>query len=363
MPSSSSSSSSSFSLVARDLARAHGAFTVLDAVDVAVGPRTRLGVVGPNGVGKTTLLRVLAGLDRPDRGTVTRTPPTLHVGYLPQEPERARDETLLAFLARRTGVAAAEAELERGGERPGRRRDDGRRRRLQRRARRLPRRRRPRLRRPRPRGRAPTSACPSTLLDAPTGDALGRAGGAGIARRDPAQPVRRVPARRADQRPRLRRARPARALPRRAARRCGRGEPRPRVPRAHRHAGARARRAHPRRRPSTAAAGRGTSTPGPRRGATPRRTTRSYRAERSRLEQRARTQRQWAVQGVREGEARRLGQRQGAARLPDQRVGEAGGEGAHHREGARAPRRGREAVGGLGAPVPGGAARRGAATW
>jgi ATPase subunit of ABC transporter with duplicated ATPase domains len=114
MPSSSSSSASrsSFSLVARDLARAHGSFTVLDAVDVAVGPRTRLGVVGPNGVGKTTLLRLLAGIDRPDRGTVTRTPPSLQVGYLPQEPDRS-DETLLAFLARRTGVAAAEAELER----------------------------------------------------------------------------------------------------------------------------------------------------------------------------------------------------------------------------------------------------------
>src|SRR5207244_11735459 len=56
--------------------------------------------------------RLLAGIDRPDRGTVTRTPPSLQVGYLPQEPDRS-DETLLAFLGRRTGVAAAEAELER----------------------------------------------------------------------------------------------------------------------------------------------------------------------------------------------------------------------------------------------------------
>jgi ATPase subunit of ABC transporter with duplicated ATPase domains len=109
---SSTSSPASFSLVARDLARERGAFTVLDAVDVAIGPRTRLGVVGPNGVGKTTLLRLLAGLDRPDRGTVTATPPSLRVGYLAQEPERG-EETLLQVLARRTGVAGAEAELER----------------------------------------------------------------------------------------------------------------------------------------------------------------------------------------------------------------------------------------------------------
>src|SRR3954468_15541203 len=114
MPSPSSPSSSSFSLVARDVAREHGAHTVLDGVDVSIGPRTRLGVVGANGVGKTTLLRVLAGEERPDRGSVTATPPTLQVGYLAQEPER-RDETVLSYLSRRTGVTAAEAELERAG--------------------------------------------------------------------------------------------------------------------------------------------------------------------------------------------------------------------------------------------------------
>jgi ATPase subunit of ABC transporter with duplicated ATPase domains len=103
---------SSFSLVARDLAREHGAHIVLDSVDVSIGPRTRLGVVGPNGVGKTTLLRILGGQDRPDRGTIAATPPNLRVGHLAQESER-RDETLLGFLARRTGVTAAEAELER----------------------------------------------------------------------------------------------------------------------------------------------------------------------------------------------------------------------------------------------------------
>ncbi len=103
---------SSFSLVARDLAREHGPHTVLDRVDVSIGPRTRLGVVGPNGVGKSTLLRILAGQERPDRGTITTTPPTLRVGHLVQEPERT-DETVFEFLGRRTGVTAAEAELER----------------------------------------------------------------------------------------------------------------------------------------------------------------------------------------------------------------------------------------------------------
>jgi ATPase subunit of ABC transporter with duplicated ATPase domains len=99
-------------LVATDVTRSHGAFVVLDGVSVVVGPRSRIGVVGSNGVGKTTLLRVLAGLESPDTGRVTLAPPTLNVGYLPQETEARSGETLAAYLARRTGVAAAEAELE-----------------------------------------------------------------------------------------------------------------------------------------------------------------------------------------------------------------------------------------------------------
>src|SRR5262245_22827532 len=105
------SSLSSFSLVARDLARSLDGSIVLDGVDVTVGPRTRLGVVGPNGVGKTTLLRLLAGLDRPDRGAIVGTPPTVRVAYLPQELERSSGETLLDFLGRRSGVRPTEAAL------------------------------------------------------------------------------------------------------------------------------------------------------------------------------------------------------------------------------------------------------------
>jgi len=99
-------------LRARDLTVVRGPATVLDAVDLVVPAGQRIGLVGPNGVGKTTLLRALAGLVRLERGRVERTPPTATVGYLEQEPSRSTAESVSAFLARRTGVEQAGRELE-----------------------------------------------------------------------------------------------------------------------------------------------------------------------------------------------------------------------------------------------------------
>jgi len=100
------------SLVAHDLAVTTGRLTILDGVSLTVAPGHRYGLIGPNGVGKSTLLRVLAGLLRPDRGSVVRQPPRATVGLLDQEPERRAGETVGGFLARRTGVAVATSELE-----------------------------------------------------------------------------------------------------------------------------------------------------------------------------------------------------------------------------------------------------------
>jgi ATPase subunit of ABC transporter with duplicated ATPase domains len=100
-------------LRARGVTRAFGGQPVLESVSVAVDGRDRLGVVGRNGVGKSTLLRILAGEEVPDHGSVERAPRSLHVGHLPQEPEARPGETILGQLARRTGVAAASDALDR----------------------------------------------------------------------------------------------------------------------------------------------------------------------------------------------------------------------------------------------------------
>ncbi|HUS62415.1 MAG TPA: ABC-F family ATP-binding cassette domain-containing protein [Acidimicrobiales bacterium] len=107
-----SHSSLAATLTARGVGLTRGRAVILDAIDLVVAPGDCIGVVGPNGVGKSTLLRVLAGIDQPDTGAVSLQPPNANVGYLAQEPERRPSETVRAFLGRRTGVDAATATME-----------------------------------------------------------------------------------------------------------------------------------------------------------------------------------------------------------------------------------------------------------
>src|ERR1035441_265784 len=60
-------------LSAKHLTKSLGGQLLVDGVSLTVGPRSRIGVVGPNGIGKSTLLRILAGLDRPHRRVRERT--------------------------------------------------------------------------------------------------------------------------------------------------------------------------------------------------------------------------------------------------------------------------------------------------
>ena len=97
------------SLAAHEVTKSFGAAEVLRRVSLVVSPGDRIGVVGPNGIGKSTFLRILAGLEEADGGRVVRSGT---VGYLPQEPDARPGETLGGYLARRTGVAHAEQELD-----------------------------------------------------------------------------------------------------------------------------------------------------------------------------------------------------------------------------------------------------------
>jgi ATPase subunit of ABC transporter with duplicated ATPase domains len=71
-------------LQASDLMKSYDGAPLFDGLSFVLGDGERAGLVGPNGVGKSTLLRILAGVERPDRGAVAAGL-GVRVGWLPQE--------------------------------------------------------------------------------------------------------------------------------------------------------------------------------------------------------------------------------------------------------------------------------------
>jgi ATPase subunit of ABC transporter with duplicated ATPase domains len=107
-------------LQASDLTKSHDGAPLFDGLSFVLSDGERAGLVGANGVGKSTLVRLLAGVDRPDRGSVA-TGTRDRVGWLPQEPPDAAttlDELLGTGLgevwAVRAALRALEARLEGG---------------------------------------------------------------------------------------------------------------------------------------------------------------------------------------------------------------------------------------------------------
>ncbi len=68
--------------------------TLFSEASVHLRPETRVGLVGRNGTGKTTLLRMIIGEDRPDDGSI-RQRPWIRIGYLPQELDVPGGRTVL----------------------------------------------------------------------------------------------------------------------------------------------------------------------------------------------------------------------------------------------------------------------------
>ena len=89
-------------LTGSGLSKAHGQRVLFADVTVTLSPGRRVALVGGNGTGKTTLLEILAGEQRPDSGTVTR-PSALTTSYLPQDRTEAPDGTALEEALRGAG--------------------------------------------------------------------------------------------------------------------------------------------------------------------------------------------------------------------------------------------------------------------
>jgi ATP-binding cassette subfamily F protein 3 len=99
-------------IVGENLAQAYGAQDVFSGVSISIAHGDRVGLVGPNGHGKTTLLKIIAGLEEPSAGTIYRQR-GLRIGYLPQEPPPPGEETLYgSVLTVFAGLRRRQAELD-----------------------------------------------------------------------------------------------------------------------------------------------------------------------------------------------------------------------------------------------------------
>jgi len=93
-----------------NVSKRYGDVIVLENVSFTINPGDRLGLVGPNGCGKTTLLRIIAGQEGADTGSVRFHAPGLRLGYLEQGQRYAEGDTLADFLQAGERALAAAAD-------------------------------------------------------------------------------------------------------------------------------------------------------------------------------------------------------------------------------------------------------------
>ena len=92
--------------------KAYGDRVILDDVTLSFLPGAKIGVVGPSGMGKSTLLKIMAGLDKDIEGEAVPMP-GLKIGYLPQEPQLEATQTVREAVEQGIGgVLAAKARLD-----------------------------------------------------------------------------------------------------------------------------------------------------------------------------------------------------------------------------------------------------------
>src|SRR5258705_5504919 len=97
-------------LQARGLAKSFGSRLILDGLDFDIEPGVRMGVIGPNGGGKSTLLRILAGEEVADAGELTQRR-GLTVAFLPQQLEGDERHALETLRAARPDLDELEQKL------------------------------------------------------------------------------------------------------------------------------------------------------------------------------------------------------------------------------------------------------------
>jgi ATP-binding cassette subfamily F protein 3 len=104
-------------LTAHHIHKTYGIQPILQDISFSLNHHERIGLIGPNGCGKTTLMRILAGCEQPDSGTLALTRPNIRIGYLAQGIDFNSESTLQSTLRHAQGGAlsltpVSQAELE-----------------------------------------------------------------------------------------------------------------------------------------------------------------------------------------------------------------------------------------------------------
>lgn len=95
--------------------KTYGTITTLEDISFSLERGQKAGLIGYNGTGKTTLLKILAGLVEPDSGKVTVRKSTV-IGYMPQDMSLVSDETIRDYVRRVSGIATLEEQMEKSPE-------------------------------------------------------------------------------------------------------------------------------------------------------------------------------------------------------------------------------------------------------
>lgn len=84
-------------LTLEQITKTHGEKILFHDVTLGIHEGDKIGIIGINGTGKTTLLKIIAGLEEVDEGTITKAR-GIHIGYLPQNPTFEKDSTVLSHI-------------------------------------------------------------------------------------------------------------------------------------------------------------------------------------------------------------------------------------------------------------------------
>jgi len=92
-----------------NITKAYGIRKLFDETSFYLNEGEKVGILGINGTGKSTLLKIMAGMEEPDEGSVTRAK-HLMVRYLPQNPQMDSEENVLSYVLGQCGAGGAHGE-------------------------------------------------------------------------------------------------------------------------------------------------------------------------------------------------------------------------------------------------------------